>query len=552
MTHANALLILVDALRYDIVADSELRRVVTPNLDRLVQEGELGKVVSQASNTQFAMPSIMSGTAPLDYGGYNEGCKKRPACFPESFLKRGYKTALFSNCVLYNRDLGFDRGFVQAVVPINNRRALKQDIEYRLRVPIRKWQEGELPDTEIVRTLQREFRDILENLIRVCEDVGRTPRRFKRLVHMNRELAIDARRECALLERDPLAVLEKLKRVPETYYWAVLGLPRPNYRLLAVRILNKIYAMIGSLVPARILRFGHFDGFESLVEELAPGVSKFVGNREQPWFVMAHIMDVHTNAVCLNQLLRAPSKILRRLFLSRKLISARDSRGRRPDLLYLLGLAVVDEFIGNLTKALDETVQRERTVIMVIADHGRTQERYDLQPTPELSRRFRRSCLETPLVLAGSGDGRPLRAGLRDSRDIGATLLDRVGLAIPDGYRGRSVLSSPPRRAVVSENAGRGYCDLERDDLNFAVTGPSDKLLAVLHGSELHVTDLHDLDEDPDELTNLAGKPGESKRAAHLLEFLWQKRGDILSARGCQSPLGDIPVAGSYQRPLSE
>jgi len=159
MTRPNALLILIDSLRHDVVANAEFRRAVTPTLDRLVAEGSFGKVVAQASNTQFVMPAFLSGTAPLDHGGYNDGCKRRPVCFPEAICDAGYRTALFSNCVLFNRDLGFDRGFEQTCVPINTRRALMQDIEYRLLEPVRRWRDGETSDAEITQVLQREYGD---------------------------------------------------------------------------------------------------------------------------------------------------------------------------------------------------------------------------------------------------------------------------------------------------------------------------------------------------------------------------------------------------------
>ena len=132
MTRKNAFVLLIDALRYDVLADAQLRRKIAPNIDRIVGSNDVVKVIGLASNTHFVMPSLLSGTYPLDYGGHNNGCKDRPICFPEVLRNAGYQTALFTNCILYNRDIGFDRGFDRAVVAGNSRSGNIHDIANRL------------------------------------------------------------------------------------------------------------------------------------------------------------------------------------------------------------------------------------------------------------------------------------------------------------------------------------------------------------------------------------------------------------------------------------
>lgn len=539
MTRPNGLLILIDALRHDLVADPAIRRLVTPNIDRLTAGGSFAKVVAQASNTQFVMPAFLSGTAPMDHGGYNDGCKRRPACFAETIREAGYRTALFTNCVLYNRDLGFDRGFDEVCAPINSRRALMQDIEYRLLEPVRRWRRGEMRDSGIVEFLQREYAEVLDSLVRFDHE-DRAAGAISRARRINRRLARNARRERGLLETDPLPVAEKLATVPEAYYYAVLGNRRPGVRLLSVRIANKVYMLLGRLIrrlgALRHLRFGHFDTLEPMAEELAPGIAAFLDRRSQPWFAMLHVMDVHTHSICLDQIIRSPLKLARRLSRLPRIRRLCRQFGHGGHLLYFLNLSIVDDLVGEILGRIEATGQWDNTLVMVTSDHGRTLEGRDPRSTSDLRRRFFRGDLETPLIVAGAGGDVAFRPGLRDSRDVGATLLEGLGLPIPDGFEGRSALSAPGRDIVISENAGRNYCDLERDNLNFAVTGAKDKMFAVLRGSDLLVTNYYDLDADPGELENLAGRPEAQQRIAVLLEALWRERGALLEAREALPP----------------
>ena len=88
---------------------------------------------------------------------------------------------------------------------------------------------------------------------------------------------------------------------------------------------------------------------------------------------------------------------------------------------------------------------------------------------------------------------------------------------------GHSMISEPPRVAVVSENAGRGFCDLENDVLNFSITGLDSKILVRLDKDQLEVVEW---------CPRLATKTDGSSA---LLETLFAERASLLSARGVKS-----------------
>ena len=77
-----ALFILIDACRYDTVANPKAASYLFPNLAEIADHGFLRRVVANAQGTQFVMPSLFSQTYPLDHGGYNTGIRDRSRSFP--------------------------------------------------------------------------------------------------------------------------------------------------------------------------------------------------------------------------------------------------------------------------------------------------------------------------------------------------------------------------------------------------------------------------------------------------------------------------------------
>ena len=69
MAKKNALLFFIDALRYDLVDDEKTRQSLMPNLNRLLKNGFYTRVVANAGDTQYFLPSNLTQTYPLDYDG---------------------------------------------------------------------------------------------------------------------------------------------------------------------------------------------------------------------------------------------------------------------------------------------------------------------------------------------------------------------------------------------------------------------------------------------------------------------------------------------------
>jgi arylsulfatase A-like enzyme len=87
----NALFLVVDSLRYDVVSDSELAE--TPTLDSLAEEGTMFEhCISQGVSTAPSMTAMLTGRYPLDYGGHWYIHDDQPT-IAEQFQNNGYTTA---------------------------------------------------------------------------------------------------------------------------------------------------------------------------------------------------------------------------------------------------------------------------------------------------------------------------------------------------------------------------------------------------------------------------------------------------------------------------
>ncbi|MEC8200337.1 MAG: hypothetical protein VX085_12330, partial [Pseudomonadota bacterium] len=60
----NLLLIVVDAMRFDVLEDADSAKFLTPNMAKLAESGYLLPCVANAQATQFVMPSLFTSTYP--------------------------------------------------------------------------------------------------------------------------------------------------------------------------------------------------------------------------------------------------------------------------------------------------------------------------------------------------------------------------------------------------------------------------------------------------------------------------------------------------------
>ncbi|MCE5276407.1 MAG: sulfatase-like hydrolase/transferase [Planctomycetaceae bacterium] len=172
---------------------------------------------------------------------------------------------------------------------------------------------------------------------------------------------------------------------------------------------------------------------------------------------------------------------------------------------YYAMITHIDDRIGQIFKALEETGQWDNTIIVFAGDNGLALGRHGLMGKQNL---YEHS-VTVPLIFAGPGIPRgQRRTALTNLIDIYPTLCELIGIDAPETVEGSSLVKVlHDDEASVRDAAMLAYRHLHR-----GVRQGRWKLIEyVIEGAR--TTQLFDLDSDPFELNNLAA---DSACASHL------------------------------------
>ncbi len=172
---------------------------------------------------------------------------------------------------------------------------------------------------------------------------------------------------------------------------------------------------------------------------------------------------------------------------------------------YYAKVTVIDDGIGMVIDALEQTGRLDNTWIVYSADHGEMLGDHGLIA----KKVFYEGAVKVPLVARPPGGAEGwVSAGLTDHLDIGATILDAAGANAFEDSPGRSLLplidagpgdASAQRHqaAVLSEFAGP-------DPYSMVLT---DRYKMTVNTRTREALDLYDMAEDPNELHNRVDDP---------------------------------------------
>ncbi|HIK95565.1 MAG TPA: choline-sulfatase [Planctomycetes bacterium] len=185
----------------------------------------------------------------------------------------------------------------------------------------------------------------------------------------------------------------------------------------------------------------------------------------------------------------------------------------------------MDQQIGRILDALEETGQADNTWIFFTADHGLGCGNHGLLGKQNM---FDHS-MRVPFTVAGPGVDAGRRIGTRIYlQDVMATTLELAGAAIPDHVEFQSLL--PALKDNSTEVAGTVYGAYTQTQRS--VTVGHEKLMLY---PKINVSLLFDLNEDPEEIRDLSSRDGSHARKKALFqEFLAQQKvvGDSLDVTG--------------------
>ncbi len=537
----NVFFLLIDSLRFDQVIDPRRLGLLAPTLASLVERGLLVPIITNSHSTKFTLPSLFTQTYPLDHGGYNKGIDTRPRSFVEVLQAHGYQTIGVFSHDLNGPTGSYERGFDRFHVIYDHRLAVRNYLSEVFAYHIERWRNGKYNEDAIVTIAKGDFGAILAQN---ADNLHRVPSRGARRVlwRIRPRLARRYLRERELLEREPLTVLNKIATIPPQFYTRYLGRPAAGWTLRA-----RLYATALVHRVQRVLRRFSWYKFQLLpfrvpavAGELLGVVRNCIGEARRPWFCYVHVMDLH-DAGQLNR----PVNFLRKLLYVPRCVWARWRADATVPFRTDLALVYFDRQFAKLLRGLKAAGRLDDTMIVITADHGNG---WDEGREATLSQVFgfrtHYEHLNVPLIVAYEGERRSeldrARAeGLYDSMSVSATVLDLLGLPQDKSFEGRSIFRGA-RRAVVSENAGRGNCDVALRDLYFTVTSKTHKWMARLEGNQLHSIRLYDLRRDPRELDNIVDRDGSKSAIDPLFTELLAQRGALLRDRGVGGAAGTM------------
>lgn len=167
----------------------------------------------------------------------------------------------------------------------------------------------------------------------------------------------------------------------------------------------------------------------------------------------------------------------------------------------------IDDEVGRILTALDETGQRDNTIVIFMSDHGEMLGDHGIYYKGP---HFYEEAVRVPLVLRWPGqfkEGHRV-TGFTELLDLAPTFLDAAGIEIPSRMQGHSLLpqlrgerADTDREFVFSEY----YNAWTHSDAYGTMLRTDTAKIVVYHGTG--EGELYDLEADPDEFTNLWGNP---------------------------------------------
>ena len=186
---------------------------------------------------------------------------------------------------------------------------------------------------------------------------------------------------------------------------------------------------------------------------------------------------------------------------------------------YMASVSYVDKLVGDVMAELHRLDLAKNTIVVVWGDHGWHLGEHDFwgkHNTMHLATRV-------PLIVKVPGKEGGSSESLVETSDLFPTLCGLAGLAVPDTVQGRSfgvLLDKPdqPFRDVAYNRYGRGDAVIT-DRFSYTSYG----------GGESEM--LYDLEKDPNENENVAGKPEYAETVATMKKMLNERQSEAAGAK---------------------
>jgi arylsulfatase A-like enzyme len=192
-----------------------------------------------------------------------------------------------------------------------------------------------------------------------------------------------------------------------------------------------------------------------------------------------------------------------------------DEETIRRWIAYYWGLvSLIDDMTGRMVALLEERGLLENTLIAYTSDHGDMAGDYHMMGKGN----FYEEVIHVPLILAAPSSRQEERvSGLVEAADLAPTVLDYAGVAIPEQMPTRSLRPLIEGRGQTRESV---LCEYQTNDRTRRGTCVRTERHKYAYWGQGEVEELYDLEEDPDELQNLASDPSRTAELSACRQVL--------------------------------
>ncbi len=201
--------------------------------------------------------------------------------------------------------------------------------------------------------------------------------------------------------------------------------------------------------------------------------------------------------------------------------TAEDTKQQLAD--YYACITGLDHHVGRIFAELKKSGQWENTIIIFTGDNGLSVGEHGLFGKQNL---YEFGGMHVPCVIAGPGIPKGKSEAFAYLMDLFPTFAEFGGATLPEGVEGKSLVPIiAGRETKVRDLCYTGYRDCQR--------AVRDQRWKLIRYPLVDQTQLFDLQTDPHELTNLAGKPEHAAKLAEMTVLLAQE----MTAHDDRAPL---------------
>ena len=489
----NIIIILIDALRFDKLKVGGYKYDLTPNLNKIINEGSLVKNhFANGCPTSVSFPAIFSSTFPLDYNGYNEGVKNRPKTFPEIFKENGYDTFGVTSAHPSGDHFYYNRGFRIYENLLDFYQWFRQNLKVLLREDLNKYKNNEITKDQMISILSKNYLTILNSTLKYVNQFDELKIKSKNFnIKKNKKKIVD---EIEILKSNPEIILDKFIEFDYLYYKFLGEIKVSELTKFFLKLKENLRSKINNVInlfPRRKI-------YES--QEIFERFKKYFSQKnDQPYLAFIHLFDVHESKNFTVKFSFSYVKNIIKLLFLRKF--------KFGGFVYDLSVMHVDAEIGKFFNFLKKKGILDNTYMSITSDHGL---KAGFPPRPkthlrtDLSQQFYEEFLRVPLIFYPKLNENLDNKKLTSHIDFAPTLLDLCKISKNEKFKGNSILEKHNDSSfILAENTGSGICDILAKNIYICLRDKNLKIVYEIKNKIINERDVFDIVNDPNEFNNL-------------------------------------------------